>query len=88
MSLRGARFKRRERSPAHATGLTLAERSNGPLSLPSFGDETALLTNTLKIIERLDLCVRGVSFKWDESEGIARRNAEALWQGTTIKVHR
>jgi hypothetical protein len=73
---------------AHATGLTYAERDNGPLPLPKYGDETELLDRTLKIIERLDLCVQGISFMWQNSRDIEKRNAEYLWQGVTIKVLR
>jgi hypothetical protein len=75
---------------AHATGLTRRERDegNGPLPLPKLGDETELLNKTLKIIERLDHCVRGVSFMWDDSRAIEKRNAESLWHGVTIKVLR
>lgn len=75
---------------AHATGLTRRERDegNGPLPIPKLGDETELLVKTLKIIERLDQRVRGVSFMWDDSREIERRNAEYLWRGVTIKVLR
>jgi hypothetical protein len=75
---------------AHATGLTHRERAegNGPLPLPKLGDETELLARTLKIIERLDLCVRGISFMWEDSREIEKRNAEYLWHGVTIKVLR
>jgi hypothetical protein len=75
---------------AHATGLTRRERDqgNGPLPLPNLGNETELPAKTLKIIERLDHCVRDVSFMWDDSRAIEKRNAEYLWHGVTIKVLR
>jgi hypothetical protein len=75
---------------AHATGLTRLKRDggNGPLPLPKLGDETDLLAQTLTIIGRLSLCIEGIDFRWGESEKIAKRNAEALWHGVTIKVLR
>jgi hypothetical protein len=78
----------RNKHIAHATALTRREREEGnvPLPSPNIGDETVLLDRTLNILERLDLCVRGRSFNWKESQKIAKRNAEYLWHGVTIKV--
>jgi hypothetical protein len=78
----------RNKHIAHATALTHLERESGPVPAPKIGDERRLLRVTLKILERLDLCVRGVGFDWSNSERIAKRNAEALWHGVTIKVLR
>jgi hypothetical protein len=78
----------RNKNIAHATALTDHERKSGPVPRPKGGDEGRLLHVTLKILERLDLCIRGVLVNWSDSEQIARKDAEALWQGVTIKVLR
>lgn len=71
---------------AHATGLTRLEKAeNGSIPLPRYDDETELLVRTLRVMERLDLCVRGVSVEWDEYREIAKRNSKYLWHGVKIK---
>jgi hypothetical protein len=78
----------RNKHIAHATAETRLERQSGPVPSPKFGDERRLLRVTLKLIGRLDLCIRNVSFMWSDSQKVAQQNAEALWQGVTIKVLR
>jgi hypothetical protein len=78
----------RNKHVAHATDITRLERKAGPVPLPKTGDESVLLEQTLKIVGNLDLCVRYVSFSWEDSKEIGRRNAEALWNGVTINVLR
>lgn len=50
------------------------------------GDEAHLLDATVDIADLLHLGLNGSSFDWQESRRIARRNAEALWNGCKFEV--
>ena len=78
----------RNKHIAYATAMTRIERKSGPLPPPKVGDEQRLLRLSLRVLKRLDLCVRGADFDWKNSERIARQNAEALWHGVSINVLR
>lgn len=78
----------RNKHIAHATALTRAERKIGPIPPPKVGDGKGILRTTLRVLKRLELCVKGSDFDWKGSEQIARRNAEALWHGVKIDVLR
>ena len=44
-----------------------------------YGDETALVEDTVAVADALHLGLNGTSFDWNGSRQMARRNAAALW---------
>jgi len=55
---------------------------------PRYGDERKLLGKTITTVNRLYLSLNGTSFAWDSAKAMHKRNAEAFWNGVTIKVLR
>lgn len=53
-----------------------------------YGDETQLLNSSIPIIEKLFNWVNGKDFSIKNSQQIDHDNAQALWNGCTIKVLR
>lgn len=64
------------------------EEKKGTVAPMMYGDERKLLAETITIVDGLHLSINGAGFTWDRTQEIARRNAEYLWQGCTIKVLR
>ena len=65
--------------------LTEDARKNPDLQA-MFGDERRLLEITLPIVENLDLGIRDRSTPWQEVRDIAKRCAQALWNGCQFQV--
>jgi hypothetical protein len=51
-----------------------------------YGDETALLDDTVAVANALHSGLNDTSFNWDEAKQIARRNATALWDNCVFHV--
>jgi hypothetical protein len=72
-----------------AHNLTLPEpdmASEENVSRVRYGDETALLKNTVAVANALHSGLNDTSFAWDESRQMARRNAAALWENCAFNV--
>jgi hypothetical protein len=52
-----------------------------------YGDERAILDDTLPIVEALYCWVNGCSFSFNDSREIAQKNAKALWEGCKFSIH-
>jgi hypothetical protein len=68
----------RDKHLAHSFTETRREK-RGPIPLMKYGDETALLNDSISIVERLFCWVNGKSFSIANSQRIDNKNAEALW---------
>jgi hypothetical protein len=73
----------RHKHLAHSLTQTKLEKA-GPVAPMRYGDERKVLVQTLPIVETLHLWVNGKGFSFENSRGIARKNAEALWKGCTF----
>jgi AbiU2 len=51
-----------------------------------YGDETALLDDTVAVADALHCGLNGTSFFWEESKQIARKNAAALWDNCAFDI--
>lgn len=51
-----------------------------------YGDETALLEDTIAVADALHSALNGTSFDWEESKQIARKNAAALWDNCAFDI--
>ena len=77
----------RHASIAH--NLTLAEpdiESEATVASVHYGDETALLEDTVAVANALHHGLNRTSFDWSGSRAIARKNAEALWNNCTFDI--
>jgi hypothetical protein len=70
----------RDKHLAHSLETTRREK-NGSVQPMKNGDETALLSASMPIVERLYCWVNGTSFSIENSQKIDQNNAEALWTG-------
>jgi len=77
----------RDKHLAHSLEETRREK-DGPVDPMKYGDETALLNSSIPIIEKLFNWVNGKSLSIANSQKIDHDNAQALWNGCTIKVLR
>lgn len=75
----------RDKHLAHSLTETHREK-RGPVPPAKYGYERRILGKTIVIVNRLYLGINDVGFSWTESFRIARKNAEALWNGCTFKV--
>jgi hypothetical protein len=51
-----------------------------------YGDETALLEDTVAVANALHHGLNRTSFDWSGSREIARRNAQALWKNCVFQI--
>lgn len=70
----------RDKHLAHNLSSTRREK-HGPVDPVKYGDETALLNETIPIVERLFCWITGKSFTIADSQEIDRENAASLWNG-------
>jgi hypothetical protein len=78
----------RDKHLAHSLASTHRETKRGPIPPMKYGDETALIEESVPIIEGLYRWVYGSSFSIRDSQDIDRKNAEALWKGCKFNVRR
>jgi hypothetical protein len=76
----------RDKHLAHSLSETRREQKVGPLTPMKYGDETAVLNETLPIVEALYKRVCGAGFSFEDSRDIHRKNAKALWEVCTFKI--
>jgi hypothetical protein len=72
-----------------AHSLTLPEpdlKTEATVAGVRYGDETALLEDTVAVANALHHGLNRTSFDWSGSREIARRNAEALWTNCTFDI--
>jgi hypothetical protein len=77
----------RDKHLAHSLTETNREKK-GAVPAMRYGDETALLNDSIPIIENLFCWVNGKSFSIEDSQKIDRENAQALWYGCKFDVLR
>lgn len=80
---------RRFRNTYIAHNLTLPEpdlKAKEQVSSIRYGDEAALLADTVAVADALHCGLNGTSFDWEESRQIARKNAAALWDNCAFHV--
>ena len=77
----------RDKHLAHSLTETRREK-RGAVAAMRYGDETALLNDSIPIIETLFCWVNGKSFLISESQKIDHKNAQALWHGCKFDVLR
>lgn len=77
----------RDKHLAHSLTETRREK-RGAVAAMRYGDETALLSDSIPIIEALFCWVNGKSFSIADSQEIDRENAQALWHGCKFDVLR
>jgi hypothetical protein len=75
----------RHRFLAHALSHTREETRVGPIPPPKHDELFRLLDRTLRIAHVLYGTVCGAGFDFEDSRRIDRKQAQALWLGTTIK---
>jgi len=78
----------RHKSLAHSLSVTDLERKLGEVEPMKYGYERDVLNSTLPIVEALYCWVNGCSFLFENSQKIARKNAEALWTACTFNIRR
>jgi hypothetical protein len=76
----------RDKHLAHSLAETRREKA-GPIVPMKYGDERAILDDTLPIVEALYCWVNGCSFSFNDSREIAQKNAKALWEGCKFSIH-
>ena len=72
-----------------AHNLTLPEpnmNTEAVVSPVRYGEEIALLDDTVAIANALHSGLNDTSFAWEESKQIARRNAAALWDNCAFNI--
>jgi len=77
----------RDKHLAHSLASTRRER-RGPIPPPKRGYADTLFNCSSPIVERLYCWVNGTSFSMENSRGVARDYAEALWRGCRFTVER
>jgi hypothetical protein len=77
----------RHKHLAHSLTETNLEKA-GPVAPVKYGDERALLFETLPIVQTLHRWINGKDFSFANSQEIARNNAEALWKRCTFDIER
>ena len=85
--LHAAVMNMRDKHLAHSLTETRREK-RGAVAAMRYGDETALLSDLIPIIETLFCWVNGKSFSIADSQEIDRENAQALWDGCKFEVLR
>jgi hypothetical protein len=83
------RAMRKFRNAYIAHNLTLPEpnmKTEEKVSSVRYGDETALLADTVAVADALHCGLNGTSFDWEESKAIARKNASALWGNCSFNI--
>ena len=73
---------------AHSLTETRREREVGPVDPMKYGDERDMLNASLPIVEKLYCWINGTSFDFENSRGIHRKNAEALWEACKFDIKR
>jgi hypothetical protein len=82
----GSIMNLRHKHLAHSLTETKLEKA-GPVAPMKYGDERKVLVD-LPIVETLYRWVSGKGFSFENSQGIARENAEALWKHCTFDTER
>lgn len=77
----------RDKHLAHSLSATRREKA-GPVEPMKYGYERDVLNATLPIAHALLAWVNGKSFNFEDSRGIDRENAKALWEACTFKITR
>lgn len=80
---------RKFRNAYIAHNLTLPEpdmKTEEKVAPVRYGDETALLEDTVDVADALHCGLNGTSFDWSKSRQIARRNAAALWDNCVFHI--
>jgi hypothetical protein len=70
----------RDKHLAHSLESTRREK-DGPIAPMKYGDETAALELSVRIVERLYCWVNGKSFSIENARRIDEENASSLWRG-------
>ena len=78
----------RHKHLAHSLTETKLEKKAGPIPPMRYGDEREILFASLPIVEALHRWVNGKSFSFENSQKIARDNAEAIWKSCTFDIER
>lgn len=78
----------RDKHLAHSLTETSREKKGGTIEPMKYGDETALLNDSIPIIETLFCWVNGKGFSIKNSQKIDAKNAHALWHGCKFDVLR
>jgi AbiU2 len=78
----------RHKHLAHSLARTKHEKKTKRIPRMKYGYERKILLETLPIVETLHRWVSGKSFSFENSRGIARNNAEALWKRCTFDIER
>jgi hypothetical protein len=76
----------RDKHLAHSLSRTRREQKVGALPPMKYGDEREILNASLPIVESLYCWVNGTSFSFEDSRGIDRKNAKALWDNCTFDI--
>jgi hypothetical protein len=76
----------RDKHLAHSLSKTRREQKIGPIAPMKYGDERKILDATKPIVEALYCWINGISFSFDDSREIDRRNAKALWEGCKFTI--
>jgi hypothetical protein len=78
----------RHKHLAHNLTQTAEEKKVGPIAPMKYGDEREVLNSSISIVEALYCWVNGTSLSFEDSRGIDRKYAEALWNACTFKIAR
>ena len=76
----------RDKHLAHSLTQTRREQKVGPIAPMKYGDERAILDDTLPIVEALYCWVNGCAFSLTIAARFHRRNAKALWEGCKFSI--
>jgi hypothetical protein len=77
----------RHKHLSHSLAKTRAEKK-GTIAPAKFGDEHGLLSYSVAIVDGLQQGINGQTMLWNRLKKIAKRNAEALWNGYCFEVLR
>jgi hypothetical protein len=77
----------RHKHLSHSLAKTRAEKK-GIIAPAKFGDEHRLLSYSVAIVDGLQQGINGQTMLWNRLKKIAKRNAEALWNGCCFEVLR
>ena len=77
----------RHKHLAHSLIETSLEKA-GPVAAMKYGDERDVLFESVPIVEALHRGISGKSFSFENSQGIARDHAEALWKCCTFDLEK
>jgi hypothetical protein len=76
----------RDKHLAHSLSKTRREHKVGALPPMKYGDERELLNASVSIVETLYCWVNGISFSFEDSREIDKKNAKALWESCTFQI--